>query len=378
MPKLLFLVTEDWFFRSHFLARAVAARNAGFEVVVAARRSVAAEAIEAAGIRVLHVPFDRGNLDPTREMRVLLSIVRIYRDERPTLVHHVAAKPIFLGSVAAMCTRPRPAVVNAPVGLGYVFSSADRKARWLRRIVTLAYRLLLDPPRGRVILENSDDVRFFAEQRMARRENIALIRGAGVDTVALHPVERCGDVVTVVFAARMLRDKGLYEFIEAARSLLRQGVRARFVLAGDVELHNPASVSRQQLEAWQAEEGIEWTGWVEDMRALWQSADIACLPSYREGLPKVLIEAASCGLPIVTTDTVGCREVVTDGLNGLLVPVGDAGALATALFRLVDDPRLRSSMGAASRRRAETEFSTALIERMTLTVYRELCGGAVR
>jgi glycosyltransferase involved in cell wall biosynthesis len=289
------------------------------------------------------------------------------------VLHHVAAKAIFYGSLAALMSPHRPAIVNAPVGMGYVFSSKDWLARFLRPCLRLGYRLLLNPRRSRVIFENPDDAGWLVDNGVVRSSDAVVIRGAGVDVRRFRPAPAPAGPPVVALVARMLRDKGIYEFVEAAHRLHDAGVNARFVLIGVPDPENPASVPVEQLRSWHGQKGVEWWGFQEDMPSTWRQVHIACLPSsYREGLPKALIEAAACGLPIVTTDAVGCREVVKNGDNGLLVPAGDVPALAKALRILIADEDLRSRMGKRSRARAEGEFTSEQVIAQTLGVYRSL------
>ena len=371
-PKLMYLISEDWFFCSHFFERAVAARDAGYEVVVMARENAHGQKISAAGIRVLPVNFSRRGINPVGELALLLRIYSAYRRERPDVLHHIAAKPLLYGSLAAFFLRRKPAIVNAPVGMGYVFSSREWLARLLRPLLRLGYRLLLNPGRSRVIFENPDDVAYFIENGVVRPSDAVLIRGAGVDVNKFRPVNFPAGPPVVALVGRMLRDKGVYEFVEAAHRLHDAGVAARFVLVGDPDPENPASIPLDRLHSWHEQKGVEWWGWQDNMVSTWHHAHIACLPSYREGLPKALLEAAACGLPIVTTDAVGCREVVRNGDNGLLVPVGDTQALAQALHILIADADLRKRMGKESRARAEREFSSERVVSETLAVYRSL------
>lgn len=378
-PKLVYLITEDWFFCSHFLDRAVAARDAGYDVVVMAREHAHGATIRAAGLRLLPVNFNRCSINPLTEMALLLRIWWAYRRERPDVVHHVAAKPILYGTLAALASPRRPAIVNAPVGMGYVFSSRQRLARRLRPFLRLAYCLLVNPRGSRVIFENPDDARDFVDNGFARRADAVVIRGAGVDLQKFRPAdpppERPPAPPVVALVARMLREKGVYEFVEAAHRLHDAGSDARFVLIGAPDPENPASVPEEHLRSWHGRRGVEWWGWRDDMAAAWRQVDVACLPSsYREGLPKALLEAAACGLPIVTTDAIGCREAVQNRSNGFLVPAGDVPALATALDVLIADAGLRAQMGKAGRARAEREFSSAQVNGDTLAVYHALAG----
>lgn len=375
--KLFYLVTEDWFFCSHFIERAIAAKEEGYDVTVLAKENSHAEKIRAAGLNFIGLRFERRSINLVRELGLLLKIIKIYRRELPHIVHHVAAKPILYGSISGLlCGRHRPAIVNAPVGMGYVFSSDDRLARMLKPLVRLAFRWLLCPDsRSRVIFENPDDQRNFIANRTVSEQQALVIPGAGVDTEIFHPVAEPAMPVVVSLVARMLKDKGVLEFVEAARILHSRGVEARMVLVGGPDQVNPASLSEAQLSALHGRFGVEWWGWRECIADVLRQSHIACLPSYREGLPKALIEAASSGLPIVTTDAVGCREVVCPDINGLLVPIKEPIALANALERLIVDPRIRARMGGNSRQLAIEKFSSDKIIKSTLQVYRDMLIG---
>jgi glycosyltransferase involved in cell wall biosynthesis len=370
-PVLLFLITEDWFFCSHFLERAIAARSAGFEVIVVAREREMGGRVREHGLKLIPLEWARAGMNPWQELRTLAALLRIYRRERPDIVHHIAVKPILYGTLAAKLAGI-PAIVNAPVGMGYVFSSAQRRAKLLRPLMLAAYRLLMGPRNSLAIFENPDDLQYFASQGMVAWRQTRLIRGAGVDMQAFAPADEAAGPPLVLLAARLLWDKGVGEFVEAARLLRANGVEARFVLAGAPDAMNPASVSQEQVEAWREEGVVECWGYRQDMPSVWRQAHIACLPSYREGLPKALIEAAAAGKPIVATDVPGCREMVLEGENGLLVPAKSAQALAEALRKLLGDPSLRQRMGARGRELAVAGFSKEKVNAETLAAYQEL------
>jgi glycosyltransferase involved in cell wall biosynthesis len=369
--KILFVVTEDWFFCSHFIERAIAARSAGNEVLVLTRVGESANAICKAGIRVVPLKIQRRSFNPLREILVIYSIWEAYRSEKPDLVHQVALKPILYGTLVAKFSGVRT-IINAPVGMGFVFSSNTFLARLLRPAVQLALRSLLNPLGSKVIFENSDDMNWAISSNLVRRESAVLIRGAGVNLGRFVPRAKATSVPLVVLSARMLWDKGIREFVEAASIIKKRGVDARFVLVGGLDSGNPTSIPEAQLEHWVKEGMVEWWGHKKDMVEVLSQADIACLPSYREGLPKSLLEAAACGLPIVTTNVPGCREVVEDGKQGLLVPARDMNALADALTKLIADPVLRARMGASARARAEAEFGLDTVIGQTLDLYREI------
>lgn len=366
--RLLFVVTEDWYFVSHRLPLAAAARAAGFDVAVATREGQHADIIRNAGIRLIPFALSRRGGNPLRE---IIALWRLYRREQPDLVHHVALKPVMYGSLAAWLARV-PAQINAVAGLGWLFTSSGRGMRLIRPALRSILAHLLNHPHSLTIVQNPED-RALLERSGMSSARLRLIRGAGVDVQFFYPALPPAEPVCIVLASRMLWDKGVGEFVEAARRLTEAGVVARFLLVGDPDPANPASVPESTLCSWHGKHGVEWCGRREDMLVVLQSAHIACLPSYREGLPKFLLEAAACGLPIVTTDAPGCREVAQDGTNGLLVPVRDAAALAAALRKLIDDAELRRRMGAQSRLRAETEFGLETVIAQTLAVYREVC-----
>jgi glycosyltransferase involved in cell wall biosynthesis len=371
MPKLLYLITEDWFFCSHFLERAAAAQAAGYDVIVVAREGAHGAVIRDAGLRLIPLQMQRRGLNPLSEWRTLLAIWRIYREERPDLLHHIALKPILYGSLCARLAGLRH-FINAPVGMGFVFTSSGRLARLLRPLVLTAMRWLLNPAGSKVVFENNDDLRDFVAKDMVRYSDAVLIRGAGVNLDLFQQRPEPEGVPVVVLTARMLWDKGVGEFVEAARQLRAEGLHARFLLLGAPDSGNPAAIATEQLQAWDAEGVVEWLGYQDDIPMALASSHVVCLPSYREGLPKSLIEALAAGRPIVTTDVPGCREVVIDGENGLLVPPRDATALGKALKCLILDRRLRMRLGMKGRQRAEREFASSIVIDATQHLYREM------
>lgn len=369
--KLLFLISEDWFFCSHFLDRAIAAQAEGYEVVVITRVRKHGGQITDAGLRLLPLEFERRNLNPLAELLALGKIARLYRAEQPDLVHHIALKPILLGTLAARMLGVR-AIINAPVGMGFIFSSSGVAATLLRPVLRSLLKVLLNPLGSRVIFENVDDQEALIASGIVRREAAVLIRGAGINTRLFCPVPHANPVPVVMLVARMLWDKGVGEFVAAAQLLRQRQVQARFVLVGASDAGNLGRIPEQVLEQWQAQGDVEWWGQRDNMPQVFAQADIVCLPSYREGLPKALIEAMAMGLPCVTTDVPGCREVVTDGDNGLLVRVRDVVSLAEALAKVIGDAGLRERMGRRGRARAETEFANERVISETLAEYREM------
>lgn len=371
--RILYVFNASWFFLSHRKPFALAALDAGYEVHVAAAPLPGdAEQIEGLGMTFHPLPFVRGGMNPFQELKTLWAIARLYLSLKPHLIEHATIKPVIYGNVASNLFANLK-TVNWMTGLGYVFISDTKRGSLLRKLVVSVYRLALRRPSLRVIFENPDDRRHFVEQQIVEDHRSVIIRGAGVDTSLFAPEPEPTGPVVIVLPARMLWDKGVGEFVEAAALLRSVGdATTRFVLVGDSDDHNPASVSGSQLRAWHESGVVEWWGRRNDMAAVFAGAHIVCLPSYREGLPKVLLEACASGRPIVTTDVPGCREVVRDGVNGLLVPVRDARAVAAALRTLIDSGNLREEMGAKGREIVLEEFSEEKVVAETLMVYREL------
>ena len=373
-PKLLFLVTEDWYFWSHRLPVARVARDAGFEVIVATRVQAHGERIRAEGFRLCPLRWRRRGDGIIDAARAIFEIARLYRAERPDIVHHVALKPVLFGALAVRLAflrgRDAPARVSAVMGLGGGLGVRGALARseryllgWVLRFATIG---------GRVIVQNPEDgaalTRFGVD-----RTRIALIRGSGIDTTHFRPLpEPAGQTVTIAFVGRMLRSKGVLEAVGALKQLRARGVAVELLLAGSPD-DNRDSLSEAELRAFGSEPGIEWLGRVEDVRSVWQRAAIAVLPtSYGEGVPLALLEAAACGRPVVASDTPGCREIVHHGETGLLVPPHNSDALTEAIAALAADPPRRQAMGAAGRALVERDFAAPLIAEQTLALYRGL------
>ena len=377
MPKLLFLVTEDWYFHSHRFGLARAAARSGYDVVLLTRVGADRAAIEAAGIRVRALGWRRGRFSVWRELKAFVDICRVYREEVPDLVHHVALKPVIYGSLALRFTKlaRQTGSVNAIAGLGYSFISRGVRG-WLLRYVmrmVLAWALRFSDC---VLVQNPDD-RETVDSITPRDTKIRLIPGSGVDEqrfpYAPEPPE-APLVVTVV--ARMLWDKGIGEVVEASRVLREREPPLEFRLIGSADDANAASIPAATLKQWEREGLIIWMGHRDDIPSIWKESHIAVLPSYREGLPKSLLEAASSGRAMVTTDVPGCRDVVEHGVNGILVPVRDPSSLAAAIETLAADRGLRERLGNEARRIVMERFTERAIVAATLVIYEELLGVA--
>jgi glycosyltransferase involved in cell wall biosynthesis len=368
-PRLVYLVTEDWYFLSHRLPMALAAKHAGYDVHVATRVDKTGTGIEAQGFTLHPLDWKRGSLNPIDVISIIRQVRDLYRNLNPDIAHHVALQPAVIGSLAA---RGLPVMrVNALAGLGFVFTSNSQLARTLRPALAGLMRVLLNNPRSAVLVQNPDDRAALAAIGVdANRAH--LIPGSGVDTERLKPLPEPAGEVTAAFVGRLLDDKGVRPLIAAHELMRAHGEKVRLLIAGDRDPANPASIPEREVEGWKTKPGLEILGHVAGIRSVWERAHIAVLPSRREGLPKSLLEAAAFGRPIVATDVPGCREIARHNVNGFLVPPDDPVALADAITVLARDPALRMKLGAAGRRMAEEEFSSARIGQEVVALYDSL------
>lgn len=373
--KIVLFANTDWYLYNFRRSLALALREAGHELLLISPPGPYGEKLRALGLRWEPVPMDRSSLNPLCEAALLWHLWRLFRRERPALVHGFTIKCAVYGSLAARAAGV-PARVNAVAGMGYVFTSNDLKARLLRPLVRGLLKLALGGKGARLILQNPDDVALFGRERLVEPSRVRLIPGSGVDCSRFDAREGTVDdgPLRVLLASRLLWDKGIAEYVEAARRLNAEGRSILFLLAGDPDPGNPAAVPEDAVRGWVEEGVLVWLGHVDDMPALLADVDVVVLPSYREGLPKGLIEAAACALPLVTTDVPGCREVVSSEIDGLVVPVRDAAALAHAIARLQDDPTLGRRLGEAARAKALARFDERIVVAGTMAVHAELLG----
>ena len=372
--KIILFANTEWYLYNFRLSLAQALRSEGHEVVLVSPPGKYSRRLEEAGFRWISFPLSRRGTNPLAELATIWRLRNLYRMEKPDIVHHFTIKCVLYGSLAArlagMRSRTRKsAVINAITGLGFVFIDQGWRAGRLRWLVNRFYRIALK--NTKVVFQNEDDRALFLEQGLVTESQVCLIPGSGVDTArfGMEPA-RAALPVVVVLPARMLWDKGVGEFVEAAEILKAQGVPARFALVGDTDPNYPACVPEQQLNEWQSSGIVEWWGWQEDMVAVYRQADIVCLPSYREGLPRTLVEAAACGRALVAADVPGCRSIVRQGENGLLVPARDGKALAEALCTLILDADLRQKMGRCGREIVVREYSLERVLGDTLFLYK--------
>jgi glycosyltransferase involved in cell wall biosynthesis len=355
------------------LARALVAR--GYHVSALLPTPVSAElrtTIAVAGIKIHEYPYKPTGMNPLVEVRTLFSLWRYYRVLQPDIVHHLTLKPVLYGGAVSrwLGTKSR---IQSIMGLGFLFNANDVISRAVRTLLSPVFRYALGGRQSVLTLENADDYgRLLAHGSLSSNDwpKVEIVPGSGVDPDDYDPGVKPEEPPIVVFAGRLTRSKGIDEFVDAARWVREKHPASRFVVCGGIVASNPAAVSEADLGAWVREGAIEWWGHCDDMPSVMGRASVVVLPSHHgEGLPRVLLEAAAAARPIVTTDTEGCREIGRDGVNGLLVPVGDATALAKAILRLVNDPALRARMGREGRRIVEEEFSLEIVIRRMLEIY---------
>ena len=368
MAKILLFANTDWYLYNFRLPLTQELRDQGHEIVLLSPPGDFHERLQECGFQWLPFPFSRQGINPFTELITLWRLIHIYREVRPDIVHHFTIKPVIYGSIAAYILKI-PGIINSITGLGHLFIDPGFITQILRGLAKWLYRSSLRDTL--VIFENPDDRTTFIQNKFLAEEQSYLVMGTGVDINKFHPTPKNNDIPVVLFSSRLLVTKGLIEYINAISILKQKGLKARFAIAGIPDPGNPASIPQGQLDSWKQNGFAEWWGWQDDMPTTLSKADIFCLPSYREGIPSALLEACACGLPIVTTDVPGCRDVVTDGMNGLLVPVRDSQALADALERLLNDPAMRSKMGQIGRQIAFDQFSLSRNISQNLGVYEQ-------
>lgn len=327
--------------------------------------------LEQEGFRIIPWKVSRRSLNPFRELRSLLQVLKVYYEERPDLVHHVALKPIAYGGIAARLCRKIPSV-NSVTGLGPVFIHSRPLMRAVRLVLTTSLRWVFGAANCHVVFQNFDDRNLMVSQRVVSRGKTVVVPGFGINTEHFSPLPEPDGVPIVMLPSRMLWEKGIREFVEAAAGIRGQGIPARMVLVGAPDPNNPGCIAEDRLKEWRDSGVVEWWGKRTNMSSVLGQAQVVCLPSYREGVPKVLMEASACARPIVTTNAPGCSFVVREGENGFLVPVKNSRALAKAITTLLQSQDLRIKMGRAGRERALLEFSERRVARQILGIYRAL------
>ncbi|MDY7103275.1 MAG: glycosyltransferase family 4 protein [Actinomycetota bacterium] len=370
-----FVVNVDWFFLSHRAHVAVRAMERGADVTVVCGETGRGDEIRALGVNYVPIHVDRHGLNPLAELRLLAQLYRLYRRGRPHLVHHVSVKPIVWGGLAARLAGV-PAVANTICGFGYAFESTGARIRVLRRGLELVYAVVLRHPLSSTVFENEDDRDWAIAAGLVPRDRTALVAGSGVDCDLFSPADEPDGDRVVVLPCRLTWDKGVGDFVEAARAVRAERADVRFVLVGPIDEEYRASVPRQTIEAWCEEGIVEWWGERSDMPSVFASSHLVALPSRFEGMPKVLVEAAACERATIASDVSGCRAAIRDGVTGVLVPPADPAGLADAIRELLDDPERRRRFGVAGRRRAVAELSSGVVADWYVSLYGSLLADA--
>lgn len=366
--NLLYIVAKAEYFLSHRLALAKEAKAAGYSIAVATTKFCEKDVCQLAGFEIFPARFKRGGINPFAELKTIFDLVKIFKKSQPSLVHNVALKPALYGSMIARFYK-KP-TVNAINGFGYIFTSHHLKARFLRPFIKFIFRCILNHPSVYVIIQNQQD--YLECEALLPRCNLFLVLGSGVDTKIFRPVSYQG-VFTFTLVARMLWSKGVGEFVEAAQHFIKNNPekKVRFLLVGADDPENPESIPLGALKKWHDEGSIEWLGHNNNIQDVYSQTHVAVLPSYREGLPKSLLEAMACGLPIITTDAIGCRDIVDD-TNGIKVPVKNAEALALAFEKCAADPQMCEAMGKQGRIKAENMYAIDIINQQIINIYRKI------
>jgi glycosyltransferase involved in cell wall biosynthesis len=368
--KLLLAENRVEYFPTHRRPLAEAARAAGYDVHIATVTSGSSAGIVDAGFPFHQISRRVGGSRMSQEFAAMFGLRRVLRELRPDICHFITLRAVVHGLLALLLGGVRPQLVVCSItGLGFLFTDEELRARIGRTVAGNLIGILRRLVRPVFIFQNPDDRALFADRGWVPLSASCLVRGSGVDVRAFSKAELPSGTPIVLFCARYLRHKGIFEFVEAARLLRSEGVDARFVIVGDVDPHNPASASRSDVDAWLEEGIVEDWGFCSDVPARLAQAALVVLPSYREGLPKVVIEAAATGRPVIVSDSPGCREAVVDGQTGLLVPPKDPGALASAIGTLLADPARRRLMGDAARRDAESRFASDVIAEAIVGIY---------
>jgi glycosyltransferase involved in cell wall biosynthesis len=369
--KILFVTNVDWFFISHRLVIAEEAKNHGFEVIVAAEDSGRSQEIVDKGIQFINLPFSRSGTNPIKEFSTLIKFCKIYYDIKPDIVHHITLKPVIYGSIVSRLLNIK-GVVNAVSGLGYNFT--EGRANIVSKIMLQLMKYGFNNNRVSIIFQNKDDFQELSNLRVISTLNkIFFIKGSGVNLEEFYKTDFPSlDKIKILLPCRMLWDKGIKELFDASNLLKNVYFdKIQFILAGIADEDNKAGVPASFLKVWEDTEYVKWIGYQKDMFEVYNNSHIVVLPSYREGMPKTLIEACAMGRAIITTDAIGCRECVDEEINGLKVPVKDGKALALAIEKLINNPSIIIEMGKASRLKAEKEFDVNFVVQTHLKIYNQ-------
>jgi glycosyltransferase involved in cell wall biosynthesis len=368
-PKLFLAVNVDWFFLSHRLPIALEAQKRGYEVTIFTIDTGKKTEIESYGLRCISLPTSRSGTNIWQELKVIALFWQYYKNEKPDIIHHVALKPVTYGSIVCRFLKIKN-VTNALSGMGFLFANPE-KVSFTRRVLLFLFKIAFKNPSLKFIFQNEDDLNIVVQSGVVSRAQCHIIKGSGVALDEFAYVQENTEGVTrYVLPARMLTDKGVVEYVQAAKIVgSKFPNKAKFILAGAIDMGNKAGITEAQIRAWEQEGYVEYIGFQTDMVKVVREANVIVLPSYREGLPKSLIEACAIGRAIITTDVTGCRDVVSEGVNGLIVPAKNVELLAQAIEKLLFDTDLRKKMGKNGRQIAEREFSLQSVIEKTFHIY---------
>ncbi|MGE4519498.1 MAG: glycosyltransferase family 4 protein [Desulfobacteraceae bacterium] len=373
MKKIIYFVSEDWYFCSHRLPIARAAKKSGFEVVVVTNVDKHEKIITSEGFRLIPIKLNRRGKNPLKELNIIFNLIRIFKKEKPDIVHNVALKPVIYGSVAAFFS-PKSYVVNALAGLGYIFSGNNFFSSFSRSVFIGIYKLIFFNKKTIGLFQNPEDKNIFISKKILPKERTELIKGSGVDVKQYEHKEDSEETyMKILIASRMLWSKGIGDLIKASHILAQKKIKFKTIIVGKPDTCNPDSIPLEKLEEWSKLPYVEYLGYQSQMHKIIKNSNIIALPTtYGEGVPKFLIEAASSGRPIVTNNEPGCKEIVKNGVNGFLVPAKNIEKLADALELLILNRDLRLKFGKAGRKIVENEFSEEIVIEKTLNLYKSL------
>lgn len=368
MKRILFVITEDWTIISHRLHLIEFAKRKGLKVGVATNFSFHRKQIQELGVDVFQWDLNRKSLNPIMQLRNILSLLKIIKTFKPDLLHAVAQKPVLYSGLLKLVGLKIP-LIAAFGGIGFIFNSSRVKARLIRKILTFFLRPIFAHVDTEIILQNYDNIQTFQKLGVIKKRKAVLIPGSGVEIDKFNFSSIPYGTPVVILPARLLWDKGIQEFVDAASSIKGKGVKARFILVGNTDPHNSASVNDNDILSWVEEGIVEHLPRQTNMNQIYERSTIVCLPSYHEGTPKVLLEASSCGRPVITFDIPGCREIVKNGETGILVKKNNQKQLENGLIRLINDYDLCASMGVNGRKLMVSEFSDIIIDELTYKVW---------
>lgn len=370
--KLLYFVSEDKYFLTHKLPHALIALKNGFDVLIVCKVSKFRKTIKSYGFEVKNINLDRSSLNFIKELKTIFELYKIFKNFKPNIIVNVALKPIIYGSICSkILDKFIDLKINSIVGLGYLFINRGLKVFIIRTIVKKILLFFINDSKTALIFQNIDDQNYFLNQKIIKSCKYKIIRGSGVDTDFFKP-SSISKKYDLIMHCRMLKDKGVLELVEAINKLKKKKIFLHVLLIGNPDEKNLASIKKSELEKWNSDKTIHWLPEQKDILKYIQQSRIAVLPSYREGFPKSLLEAASCGLPIITNDVPGCREICINNFNGFLVQTKNSSDLSKKIESLIQDVDLIKKMGENSRKLVLKNFSQNYISKQFLYLYKKV------